>query len=100
LVQSGGVYNLKIGTTPNTDVLSPDTVLISVCTKYKDMCCSCSRTLLIDSTQEQKEAYTFIIEMFATLQKTIKPGVKVSDVYKACLSMANTKQESLGAESD
>lgn len=90
-IQSGGVYNLKIGAQPNTEVLSPDTVLVSICTKYKDMCCTCSRTLLIDATPEQKEAYAFLTEVFFNLQKSIRPGVKLGDAYKTCLKLTNDK---------
>lgn len=56
-VQSGGQYNLKMGSAPNSDKLASDTILLSVCGKYKDLCCNCSRTLMIDPKPEQKEAY-------------------------------------------
>ena len=46
-VQSGGNYNLKMGNPPTQMPLTSDTVLLSVCGKYKDLCCNCSRTLLI-----------------------------------------------------
>ena len=38
MVQSGGTYNLKIGADCQKTVLTPDTIIISVCGKYKDFC--------------------------------------------------------------
>ena len=87
------MYNLKIGTGPNSEILSADTVLISICGKYKDMCSNCSRTLLIDATNEQKEAYIFISEVFSVLHKALKPGVKINEVYQTCIKFCNEKQE-------
>ena len=49
-VQSGGNYNLKMGSAPTATVLQSDTILLSVCGKYKDLNCVCSRTLLIGPT--------------------------------------------------
>ena len=63
-VQSGGKYNLKMGSQPNSDPLASDTILLSICGKYKDLCCNCSRTLMIDPKPEQKEAYQFLLETF------------------------------------
>ena len=71
-------------------------MLLSVCGKYKDLCCNCSRTLLIGPVPEQREAYSFLLEVFEVLQKTIKPGSKISDVYKACVSYGNDKAKAEG----
>ena len=46
-VQSGGNYNLKMGQPPTNAILQSDTILLSVCGKYRDLNCNCSRTLLI-----------------------------------------------------
>lgn len=45
-------------------MLGCDTVLLSACSKYKDMCVNCSRTLLIDANSEQKEGYIFLTDLF------------------------------------
>ncbi len=41
-----------MGASNNTSVLSPDTILLSVCGKYKDLNTNVSRTLIINQVEE------------------------------------------------
>ncbi len=51
-IQSGGIYNLKLEA-PNTNTrLSSDTVILTVCSRYKDISCNVSRTMLINPVNE------------------------------------------------
>ena len=62
-VQSGGQYNLKIEAMNTSQKLSPDTVIVTVCSKYKDIACNVSRTMLINAVNEQKDAYEFLTKI-------------------------------------
>ena len=63
-IQSGGNYNLKLGASPSSNHLASDTILLTVCGKYRDLCCNCQRTLLIGPTTDQKDAYQFLLDLF------------------------------------
>lgn len=67
-VQSGSNYLLSIGAKPTDDDLShdPGTIIVSVCSKYTEMCSCLTRTLILDGTQVTfRLLYTcFIIETF------------------------------------
>ena len=80
-----------MGSPPTNSVLQSDTILLSICGKYRDLNCNCSRTLLIGPQQEQKDAYNYLLDVFDVLQRTVKPGIKISDVYKACVNHGKEK---------
>ena len=65
---------MKIGANCNTGVLTADTIVVTVYSKYKDYCSFLSRTLLINPIDEQKVAYNFLIEVMAFLKETVKVG--------------------------
>lgn len=62
-VQSGGQYNLKLDAISTNQKLSQDTILLTVCGKYKDIACNASRTMLINPVPEQKTAYEFLFDL-------------------------------------
>jgi nucleosome binding factor SPN SPT16 subunit len=64
-IQSGGQYNLKIEAVNSSQKISADTVILTVCSKYKDITCNVSRTLLINPVNEQKEAYEFLTQLLS-----------------------------------
>jgi len=68
---------------PTPNFLASDTILLTVCGKYRDLCCNCQRTLLIGPTTDQKDAYQFMLDLFDVALNQIKPGVALSQVYKA-----------------
>ena len=82
MVQSGGTYNLKIGAEVAKTVMVADTIILSICGKYKDFCANQSRTLIIDPIPEQKAAYEFLISVFDILVDELKIGKSFSEVSK------------------
>ena len=62
-IQSGGQYNLKIEANNTSQKLSADTVIVTVCSKYKDLTCNVSRTMLINPVTEQKDAYELLTKV-------------------------------------
>ena len=57
VVSSGQHLNSKMNAKSDTNKLSFDTVMITVPTKYKDLCCIVTRTLMINADETQKAAY-------------------------------------------
>ncbi|CDW89086.1 isoform a [Stylonychia lemnae] len=90
-IQSGGQYNLKMGAPNNQSPLSPDTILLSVCNKYKDICCNISRTIIINLVDEQKHAYIFLNDMMNYLISLMMVDKKISDIYKAFIEQVKSK---------
>jgi nucleosome binding factor SPN SPT16 subunit len=48
-IESGGEYELKLTTESNNKNISADVIVLSSEVKYREYCCTASRTLLIDS---------------------------------------------------
>ncbi|TNV85367.1 hypothetical protein FGO68_gene4788 [Halteria grandinella] len=98
IIQSGGNYNLKIDAQTKNERLSQDTIILSVCAKYKDLCCSISRTLLINPVPEQKEAYELMLKIYSKWLEVLKPGSKISQAYSQVIDYVKKdlgKEESL-----
>ena len=85
-IQSGGQYNLKLEAPNTSQKLSSDTVILTVCSRYKDLSCNISRSLLINPVNEQKEAYEFLIKVFQHIIDHLKVGKKISEVYESTLA--------------
>ena len=77
-------------------VLQADTVLLSVCGKYKDFCSQQSRTLIIGPIPEQKLAYEFLVKCEDHLISQLKPGTKISEAYKSVHDFASKQGEQAG----
>ncbi|GBE61665.1 transcriptional elongation factor FACT140, putative [Babesia ovata] len=82
-VQSGNSFNLGIGVPPDESTLShsPGAIIVSVCSKYSELCACITRTLLLDGTSKHKDAYAFAVKAFDYALSKIKPGVTFGSVY-------------------
>eukprot|EP00375_Theileria_parva_P001275 XP_763946.1 transcriptional regulator [Theileria parva strain Muguga] len=82
-VQSGSNYLLSIGAKPTDDDLShdPGTIIVSVCSKYTEMCSCLTRTLILDGTQYMKDVYKLALKVFEYSLTVLKPGVTFGSVY-------------------
>lgn len=66
-----------------------DTIILSICGKYKDFCSNQSRTLIIDPIPEQKAAYEFLVKVFDLIVNSLKVGETFSDVCKKVKDQAS-----------
>lgn len=57
-----------------------------------------ARTLLINPTDSQKQAYNSIHEIFNNLVDNIKAGVAIKEVYEKTLEFAKSKDSELAAQ--
>ena len=67
----------------SNEKLNSKAVYINVCGKFCDMSAMASRTLLVDPTEEQKNAYMTANEALNTLISSLKVGTRIKDVYSA-----------------
>mmetsp|Transcript_1813 Transcript_1813/g.2416 ORF Transcript_1813/g.2416 Transcript_1813/m.2416 type:complete len:183 (-) Transcript_1813:2052-2600(-) len=84
LVQSGKKFNLnKINMESDSSQLQPmgDAIYMNVCGKYLDMHVMASRVLIINPSDEVKEAYGVAFEAQQHLISLMKPGVEVGSLY-------------------
>jgi nucleosome binding factor SPN SPT16 subunit len=87
LVQSGQNFNLnKFNVQSNSEILNDKTIYLNVATRYKDMICMASRTILVDPDKKQQEAYLIANDALDLCIKEMKAGVHIQQVYN------NTKQ--------
>jgi nucleosome binding factor SPN SPT16 subunit len=81
LVQSGGNFSYNMSTESSENILTEDTIWLSMCCEYAEVCACAARTLKINPTDEEKEDYILLRKAFAGLFKSIQLGRKISDSY-------------------
>jgi len=94
IIQSGGTYNLKPNAESDDEVLKYDTIMLSVGAKYMEYNTNVVRTLLIDSTEEEKKAYEHVYEAEKFLIKSLKPGLAIKDLYDSVFKFLSSKNSS------
>ena len=82
VVQSGKEYNLKPTSTSNKDYLENNVILLNMGGKYFEMNCNIFRTLMINSTAEDKQHYQALHFLHRTVIRNLKKGVFLSEVYE------------------
>ncbi|KAK1442684.1 fact complex subunit spt16 [Babesia gibsoni] len=82
-VQSGTSFNLGIGVQPDDSILShdPGTIIISICSKYSELCACITRTLILDGTLKHKETYSFALRVQDLALAKLKSGVTFGSIY-------------------
>ena len=55
------------------------------------------RTMIINPTDEQKEAYNLVVEAHEHLVKSLVPGKKICDIYNSTLQLVEQKDSKLAA---
>jgi len=87
IIQSGGEFNLKPNATSDERPLSRrGAIIMSVGVRYKSYCSNIVRTYLVDPTQEEKEAYVALTEVYLKCREALVPGAVISGVYKAAVA--------------
>ena len=94
-IQSGGNFNLSSEVKSNGEYLSSDTIIITISTKYRDLFCTNSRSLIIDPDEAQKKAYIALWELQQNVMSNLKVGAKLSEVYKSAFDEFNKKHPEL-----
>ncbi|CAI2378197.1 unnamed protein product [Moneuplotes crassus] len=94
-IQSGDNLDLSLTASANKKDLSPDTIIITVTTKYKDLFALNSRTLLIDPNEQQNKAYEALFELYQSIMQNLKVGAELRQVYKISYDAFSEKNKEL-----
>jgi nucleosome binding factor SPN SPT16 subunit len=96
LVQSGDNFTLnKFSTECDDNKLTADVLYLNICSKYTDMHAMASRTLLINPTQNQKQAYMLAFDSQQHLIDSLKVGTPLSEVYNSTKKFIEEKNGKL-----
>jgi len=93
IIQSGGDYNLDFYATNSDKKLdyAAGVIITSLGAKYKGYCSDIARTYFIDPSEEQKKIYGLLCEIHDKIIKLLKPGIKLSDLWRAAMELIDTK---------
>lgn len=78
-IQSGGNFTYDLSVDSPSQNLTDDTIWLSMCCEYAEVCASAARTLIINPTQQEKQDYLLLRKAFSCLFSSIKLGKKISD---------------------
>lgn len=99
VIQSGGTYALTAADGLRSETLDSiaalplhsSCIIIALGGKYKQYCGVLARTLLVNPTAEQRAQYEFLFDLHNQLIELMRPGVKLSDIYKKAREEVSNK---------
>lgn len=98
IFQSGGKFDLKPSASSDDDNLYYDTasvIISAIGSRYSNYCSNIARTFLIDATPAQSKAYEVLLKAHDAAIAMLKPGNKVSSVYRAAVSVVEKEAPEL-----
>lgn len=95
IIQSGGSYSLRFGSTSNDDNIHFGSIVSSLGIRYKRYCSNISRTLMIEPSEEQKKNYEFLIQVSDELINRLREGVVLSDLYQSIVDYVKSSRQDL-----
>ncbi len=103
MIQSGGTYALTAADGLRSETLDSiaalplhsSCIIIALGGKYKQYCGVLARTLLVNPTSEQRAQYEFLFDLHNQLIELMRPGVKLSDIYKKAREEVSNKYPQL-----
>eukprot|EP00930_Biecheleria_cincta_P082284 TRINITY_DN72045_c0_g1_i1.p1 TRINITY_DN72045_c0_g1~~TRINITY_DN72045_c0_g1_i1.p1 ORF type:complete len:1097 (-),score=248.13 TRINITY_DN72045_c0_g1_i1:361-3651(-) len=83
LLQTGKTFNLKPGAMPTDDqVAMTGAYVLSVSTRCREYAATVTRTMMVNPSTDQKEAYLLTLEVIQLVINRLKPGAMFKDVYR------------------
>ncbi|XP_022662771.1 FACT complex subunit spt16-like [Varroa jacobsoni] len=95
IIQSGGNYNLKFSVQSDKNSLDFGTIVCMLGARYKYYCSNIVRTLMVNPSEEQKEVYTFLVDLQEHIIEKLRDGEKLSDVYVEGVKYATDHRKDL-----
>ncbi|XP_039602013.1 FACT complex subunit SPT16 [Polypterus senegalus] len=95
IIQSGGNYNLKFSVVSDKNYMHFGAVTCAMGIRYKSYCSNLVRTLMVDPPQEMQDNYNFLLQVEEELQKEMKNGAKLCDVYNAVIDFVKKEKPDL-----
>jgi nucleosome binding factor SPN SPT16 subunit len=82
IIQSGGVYDIRISAQSDDNRLESDLIICSLGAKYKDYHANMARTFMVNAPRKVEETYKRLIDCFERGMSIMTPGRKLKDVMK------------------
>jgi nucleosome binding factor SPN SPT16 subunit len=95
VVQSGGSYDLKFNTDPDSENLYAGVIVAALGLRYQSYASLVARTYMVDPTKEQENNYKILLSVHETVLKAIRDGVQGKDVYNKALAALKAKKPEL-----
>lgn len=83
IVQSGGVYDLKVSAASSEERLQYDVILCSLGARYSMYCANIARTFLVDPLPKQEEEYKALLQAQEAAINALVPGAEMSAALAA-----------------
>lgn len=99
LVQSGNAFSVnRFNGQSDQSKLAPATIYANVCGKYRDMNVMASRTLLVNPTEAQKQAYLLAFEAVDVCTRNLVVGQPVKAAFLATKEFLQARDPELAAK--
>ncbi len=95
IVQSGGVYDIKVSALSDENILRGDVILCSLGSRYKNYCANVSRTFMVDASPKIEKLYGILLSTFNACLEKMVPGTELKEVYLAAQSHLKRKDPAL-----
>ncbi|KAF2417233.1 SPT16-domain-containing protein [Tothia fuscella] len=95
VVQSGGSYDLKFNTDPDSDNLHAGVIIAALGLRYQSYASLVARTYMVDPTKEQESNYKALVAVHEVVLKAIRDGVQGKEVYSKALAALKSKKPDL-----
>ena len=83
IVQSGGIYDLKVSAASSEEKLQYDVILCSLGARYSMYCANIARTFLVDPVPKQEEEYKALLQAQDAAINALVPGAEMSAALAA-----------------
>jgi nucleosome binding factor SPN SPT16 subunit len=96
VVQSGGSYDLRFASDPDSNNLHAGVIVAALGLRYNSYSSLVARTYLVDPTKEQENNYKLLVSVHEVVLKAIRDGIQARDVYNKAVGLVkNSKNPEL-----
>jgi nucleosome binding factor SPN SPT16 subunit len=96
VVQSGGSYDLRFASDPDSNNLHAGVIVAALGLRYNSYSSLVARTYLVDPTKEQENNYKLLVSVHEVVLKAIRDGIQARDVYNKAIGLVkNSKKPEL-----
>lgn len=95
IIQSGGVYDIKVSALSDENILRGDVIIASMGARYKNYCANVSRTFMVDASKKIESCYATLLALYNHLLEKMIPGNELKEVYTAAQTFLKDKNPEL-----
>lgn len=95
LIQSGGQYDLKLSSEPDSTNIHSGVLIASLGLRYNSYASCVARTYLVDPNKSQESSYKALVAARDAALQEIRNGANAKDVYEKALGALKAKKPEL-----